>query len=171
MLAENGMREFQQLLEHMVWADERVLASLRVPAPPGPVVGLLAHLLGAEEVWLARLEQRPTTTAVWPALSVENCAALASRNRAGYEALLRRLTPADLERPIAYTSSAGQSFTSTRGEILLQVFLHGAYHRGQISTLLRAASLTPAPTDFIALRRGAPAATRQPPRAGPPAAP
>jgi uncharacterized damage-inducible protein DinB len=42
------------------------------------------------------------------------------------------------------------------------VALHGSYHRGQIALLVRAGGSTPAPTDYIAFIRGAPAATRTP---------
>jgi uncharacterized damage-inducible protein DinB len=45
-------------------------------------------------------------------------------------------------------------------DILLQIFLHGTYHRGQVALLLRQGEATPAPTDYIAYVRGAPAATR-----------
>ena len=43
-----------------------------------------------------------------------------------------------------------------------QLLLHGAYHRGQIALLLREGGAEPAPTDYIAFVRGAPAATRTP---------
>jgi uncharacterized damage-inducible protein DinB len=43
---------------------------------------------------------------------------------------------------------------------LLHVFLHSAYHRGQVSLMVRRSGGVPAPTDFIAFVRGAPTATR-----------
>jgi len=39
--------------------------------------------------------------------------------------------------------------------------MHGCYHRGQVAMLIRDGGGTPAPTDYIAFVRGAPAATRQ----------
>jgi uncharacterized damage-inducible protein DinB len=45
------------------------------------------------------------------------------------------------------------------GDILLQVALHGQYHRGKVNLLLRDAALPPAPVDFISFARGVPAAT------------
>ena len=65
------------------------------------------------------------------------------------------------DAPITYRNRAGDQFTSTLDAILTHVALHGSYHRGQIAALLRGADQTPNPTDYIAFRRGAPAATRR----------
>jgi uncharacterized damage-inducible protein DinB len=42
----------------------------------------------------------------------------------------------------------------------VHVAMHGSYHRGQITMLVRDAGAEPQPTDYIAFVRGAPAATR-----------
>ena len=68
-----------------------------------------------------------------------------------------------MEAPVAYTTSAGKSFANTVKDILLHVAMHAQYHRGKINLLLRQAGLEPAPADYIAFIRGAPAArTRSP---------
>ena len=47
------------LFEHLRWADQRALAALRASnGHPTQARELFAHVLGAEEVWLARLEGR-----------------------------------------------------------------------------------------------------------------
>jgi uncharacterized damage-inducible protein DinB len=56
-------------------------------------------------------------------------------------------------------NSAGQSFETPVSDMLLQVALHGQYHRGKINLMLRQAHLPPTPTDYIAFARGVPAAT------------
>jgi len=80
--------------------------------------------------------------------------------RDGFAALAEAITEAELRLSIAYRNSAGDAFQSTVEEILHHVFLHGAYHRGQVAMWLRSAGAEPAPTDYIAFARGAPAATR-----------
>lgn len=150
-----------KLFDHMEWADARVLEGLR--AQPGCDVRALeiyAHVLGAEHVWLTRLQERPTREAVWPVLSLERAAALAEENAAGYRAVLAGLTREEARRAVSYRNSAGQAFRSAIEDILLHVALHGTYHRGQVALLVRAAGGTPVPTDYIAYVRGAPAATR-----------
>src|SRR5690554_2743399 len=103
----------RRLFEHMVWADERVLEGLRT-APGGDEEALvyLAHVLAAEHVWISRIVGLAPEHAVWPSLSLEECAALAARNGREYEALLDQLDAAGVDRQIAYRNSAGQAFVT-----------------------------------------------------------
>jgi len=151
----------ERLFAHLRWADGRTLAALRAAqAPPAKALELYAHILGAEHVWLARLNQQPAQLAVWPTGSPDELGALADANHAGFAALLAALDPAALEAEVPYTNSAALAFRSTRLDILLHVALHGCYHRGQVALLLRESGAAPLPTDYIAFVRGAPAATR-----------
>jgi uncharacterized damage-inducible protein DinB len=153
----------RRLFDHLEWADDRVLRSLReAPAIPPKALELFAHVLGAEHVWLARLRQVPARLAVWPALDLEHCATVARENRDGYAALLDDLGADGLGEEVPYTNSAGASFRTPAEDILLHVALHGCYHRGQVAMLLRQNGAVPQPTDYIAFVRGAPAATRLP---------
>ena len=147
----------------MAWADARVLESLRQPNVPARALELYAHILGAEHVWLARLEQRQSALAVWPSLTLEQCETVARDNAHGFRAYLERLASEDLHRTVHYRNSAGLEFDSGIEEILLHVALHGSYHRGQVTLLVRGAGAEPAPSDYIAFVRGVPAATSAPP--------
>jgi uncharacterized damage-inducible protein DinB len=151
-----------KLFDHLEWADARALEGLRADPGSDPrALELYAHVLGAEHVWLTRVRQRPPRVAVWPTLSLDQCSALAAENATGFRALLADLGGDDLAREVPYVNSAGQAFRSAIGDILLHVALHGAYHRGQVALVVRAAGGTPSPTDYIAFVRGAPAATRR----------
>ena len=153
----------RRLFDHLEWADDRVLRSLReAPAIPPKALELFAHVLGAEHVWLARLRQVPARLAVWPSLDLEQCATVARENRDGYAGLLDDLGADGLGEEVSYTNSAGASFRTPAEDILLHVALHGCYHRGQVAILLRQNGAVPQPTDYIAFVRGAPAATRLP---------
>jgi uncharacterized damage-inducible protein DinB len=154
----------RKLVDHLKWADAAALEALR--ASPGSdlrAVTIYAHVLGAEAVWLARLDGRVADVAVWPSLSVDECAALSARNAAELDALLASLTPDDLAREIDYSNSAGQRFRSTIEDILLHVALHGSYHRGQVALVIRDGAGEPISTDYIGFIRGAPAARTTPP--------
>lgn len=157
------MTHLARLFRHMWWADDAVRAALEAAGDRAPdrAVALYAHVLGAELVWLDRVEGAAPSVAVWPETSLAGCAALARRARERYETFLGSLTAEALPRPIHYTNSAGQAFDTPLEDILLHVALHGAYHRGQIAMLLRDAGAEPAPTDYIAWARGVPAATRR----------
>ena len=153
----------ERLVAHLAWADERVLASLRAArAPLPPAISLYAHVLGAEHVWLTRIAGAPTAVAVWPDLSVEECATLAAENAAELRSLVESLDPEDLDRQVTYRNTSGAEFSTGLEDMLLHVAMHGSYHRGQIAALLRSAGHEPSPTDYIQWVRGAAAATRAP---------
>lgn len=155
-----------RLFAHQPWADQKTLASLRV-APSPRALEIFAHLLGAEHVWLSRLTGETPQFAVWPALDLAACESLAQANQAGYERFLAELSAREAEgaeglrREVSYSNSAGVAFQSTVEDILLQVAMHGSYHRGQIALLLRREGAEPAATDFIGFARGVPAAPRR----------
>jgi uncharacterized damage-inducible protein DinB len=150
----------ERLFAHVEWADEEVGASL-AEAENREALGLFAHVPGAEEVRLARLEGRAPRAAVWSALTLAECRALARENTRAFRSALRRLAEGTVPTSCTYTNSAGAVFTSEPVDILAQVALRGAYHRGQISTLLRRTENVPRTTDFIAFMRGAPAAAKR----------
>ena len=155
-----ALGQMRRLWDHVVWADTALLAAIEAQdGSPASALREYAHVLGAEEVWLSRLERRPSRAAVWPELSPAEVRELARAVGSAYAAYLSALTDADLSRNIAYTNSAGLAFTTAVGDILLQVVLHGQYHRGRVNLLLRQAGLAPAPVDFIGFVRGVPAAT------------
>ena len=154
----------KKLVDHMAWADEAALAALR-DAPGSDARGLAfySHVLGAEATWLARILGHPSDVAVWPTLALDEAAALAARNAADFRTLIAPLTDSDLAREIQYRNSAGQEFRSTLEDILLHIALHGSYHRGQVSLIVRGGGGEPAATDYIAFVRGVPAARTPPP--------
>lgn len=153
---------FTKLLDHMEWADKRALASLRsMSNAPPQAVELMAHVLGAECVWLSRIEGKASPIPVWPKLTLAEADRVLAENAGGYKRVLSELPSDGLQRPITYKTSAGDQFTSTIEDILTQVVTHGSYHRGQIAAQVRVSGGNPNPTDYIAYIRGAPAATRQ----------
>ena len=153
---------FAKLVNHLEWADQRVLQSLRSAqhAPP-KALDFYAHILGSEHTWLSRINGTAPQLVVWPKLGLDECEKVAAQNVVGLRAVISSLTGDSLEQGITYRNSAGDQFTSTLEDILTHVMMHGSYHRGQIASLIRAGGDMPAPTDFIFFARGAPAATRR----------
>ena len=163
------LEQLPRLVAHLEWADDRAFESLRaMPHPDPAAVKVLAHVLGAEEVWLARMQQREPRSAVWPELDLDGCERLAREVHAGLDELLDSLSEQDLDRIVGYRNSAGAAFESTVIDILFQVITHGAYHRGQIVMAVRAGGSAPLYTDWIAfVRGGAPGTKRDSARARP----
>jgi uncharacterized damage-inducible protein DinB len=146
----------RRLFAHAAWADRLALDALAA-APEASRAGplrLLAHVLAAERVWLLRLRGEDSTVQpIWPELGLEACAALAADNAAAYARYLDALTVEAAAREVAYANSQGASFSTRVSDVLTHVALHGAYHRGQVASALRAAGAEPVNTDFIAFVR------------------
>lgn len=158
----SGVDQLRRLWLHAAWSDVLVLEALQVAAHvPDEAVREYLHVVGAEEVWLARIERRPARAAVWPTLSMNEVSTLGEMVRDGYHRVLSDMEPDGLDTPIRYTNSAGQEFSTAVGDILLHVALHGQYHRGKVNLLLRQAGESPAPVDFIGFVRGVPAPTQR----------
>jgi uncharacterized damage-inducible protein DinB len=150
----------RRLWEHCAWADELLLGALGAASPPPALAWReYVHVLGAESVWLDRLLRRRQRHPVWPELSPTEASSLAMSLRTEYAGYVARLTPDTLDARVPYVNSAGQSFETPAGDMLLQVFLHGQYHRGKVNLMLRQGGLPPVPTDYISWARGVPAAT------------
>ena len=149
----------RRMWDHAAWADGLLLSALEAMQPPPALAWReYSHVLGAESVWLDRLLSRKQRFPVWPELSASEAAALTASLRREYADYLAALSSDSLDTRVAYVNSAGQSFETPVSDILLQVFLHGQYHRGKINLLLRQAGMPPTPTDYIAFARGVPAA-------------
>ena len=166
------LEHHRRMFRYDHWANGECLASLRAaggapggnagataarPAggPPPKSLELFAHVLSAEWLWLERMSQVRQRFEVWPAWSLDECAAQLASLRPAWEELLAALDPRVLARRVPYTNTKGERFESAVGDILTHVVIHSAYHRGQIATDLRAMGHAPAYTDYIhAVRQG-----------------
>jgi len=148
------LAEFRRLFRWGHWANEETLTSLRRTAPPS-AVRWLAHIAAAELLWLARLRNEPPPLPVWPEFDLDDTQRRLGESRRVWTIHLDGLEADDLADGVGYRNSKGEFWTSTVGDILIHVSHHGAYHRGQIASAVRAAGGEPAYTDFIhAVRQG-----------------
>jgi uncharacterized damage-inducible protein DinB len=146
----------ERLFAYDHWANREVLAALqKLEKPPGRSIQLLAHVISAQRLWFERLTVHPQTLPVWPSLSLAQCDEEAVDIYRRYQGYLQERDDAALSEKVAYTNSAGESFTNQVGDILMHVIMHSAYHRGQIAADMRAAGFQPVLTDFIfSIRQG-----------------
>ena len=132
------------------WANREVLAALRnAPNPPARSLKLIAHILSAEGLWLARINQEKPSLPVWPELALAQCEAEGDALGTSWRSYLEECKEAGLSHQIRYVNSKGETWSSQVDDVLFHVITHSAYHRGQIASDMRAAGLTPAYTDFI----------------------
>jgi uncharacterized damage-inducible protein DinB len=150
------IEHIQRLFSYDDWANREVLSSLQALkiAPPRSVK-LLAHILSAEKLWYERLLLQKPTYAVWPDFSLEHCKLEADEVPRLWKTYLQSMKEDGLTRSLSYKNTKGESWSSSKQDILMHVILHSAYHRGQIAADLRAAGFVPPYTDFIhAARQG-----------------
>jgi uncharacterized damage-inducible protein DinB len=145
------------------WANRRLFdAVLSLPAGAaereiGPqfsfptLKGMLAHVLGAEVIWLARWKGS-SPAAILSAKDFPDLEALRSRwNRVEAElsAFVEGLSEADLNRGIRYTNIEGRSFALPLWPLMQHVANHSTHHRSELATMLTMLGVAPPATDLV----------------------
>ena len=143
------------------WANRMIIESVAELTPEqfarpiggsfGSVQGTLAHLYGADWVWLERFHGRSPRAlpAVHDLAALESLARKWREVEAGQDAFITSLTQERLADPLSYVSFSGDSFTRQLGDALLHLANHGTYHRGQVATLMRQLGKTAILTDYL----------------------
>ncbi len=151
---DRRVANYLEKFEYDDWANRRALESLRaMPTPSERGRKLLAHIVGAQYVWLSRLEPGEVLTQGWPDYALPEIEARLEWLRGTWGMKLDQIDDAGLDAVIDYANLAGQPFSSPLVQILDHLIMHGAYHRGQIAAQVRAEGGTPILTDYIQFTR------------------
>jgi uncharacterized damage-inducible protein DinB len=154
--------DFKELYSYNRWANHGTLSaagrldSEKFLRPLGnsfsSVRDTLAHILGAEWIWLERwLGHSPRAllnAADFP--TVESLRARWSSLEEGYHQFLHSLAPGLIGERLAYINRAGEGYAYPLWQQMVHVVNHSSYHRGQITTMLRQLGAEPVSTDFLA---------------------
>ena len=155
-----------QFASYNLWANGLLVACIRA-LPPAlhtqPVSSsfphlsaLMLHLWDAESIWWQRVKLQETVlvpSATQPANMeiISNGLLEQSRQWANW---VQRAQPHMLEHEFIYRNSKKEAFKQPVAQVLLQVFNHSTYHRGQVVSMLRQLEVTSIPqTDFIVWSR------------------
>ncbi len=156
------IERIKQLFTYNDWANRETLRSLlQMDSPPEDAVQRMGHIVGAEEIWYHRITGTSPLDdggppVVWPALTLQESERRVMNMKHRWAALFAEKDEAYFGNPLTYSNSKGDRFESRVDDILMHLYAHGAYHRGQIAFDLRQHGGQPASTDFIfALRSGA----------------
>ena len=154
------LQDILTLYEYNRWANGRTLEAAERLEPAAFVKDLtnsfpsvrdtLAHILGAEWIWLRRwLGESPATLVTaaefTTAASLRERFAAVDKERA---TLLASVTEARLQQPFDYKDLAGNAMRLPLVQSMQHVVNHGTYHRGQVTTMLRQLGATPVGTDM-----------------------
>ncbi len=144
------LSDLQHLIKYTRWANtqeiEEMISHVDVPSK---AVTWMAHILGAEHMWLDRMTDDPRNHVVWPDWKLYECLEQQQELARRWEKFFQNMTAADIERKVSYTNSQGKEFTNTVQDILLHLSLHAPHHRGQINAELRAEGYDPPYIDYI----------------------
>jgi len=150
----------RELLAYTIWADRQILEFLAdVPAEDltretgtsfGTILRTMAHILGGEQIWLARLVGAPLD----PAPTEDDHPDLPSLAAAfvdfwpQLEIFLASLDDGQIASDLAWTNSRGETHSAPTLRILLHFANHASYHRGQVVSQLRQLGHAPPATDL-----------------------
>jgi uncharacterized damage-inducible protein DinB len=155
------LETIRELFEYNRWANARSLQASSTVSPAdftkevggsfASLRGTLAHMYGAEWIWLERW--RGTSPRNLPfSLDFPDVETIRSRwqdvEREQKE-FLGGLDQGRLADVISYVNLKGETFAYPLRRILQHVVNHSSYHRGQIATLLRQLGATPLSTDLL----------------------
>ena len=149
------------LYDYNAWANRRSLDAAaglnreQFTKPLGSSFGsvrdTLAHIWGAEWIWLERFQGRspsslPETTQFQDMASLrERWDELESR----LQSFVRGLAQSDLDRVFEYKTLKFGVYRNPLWESMQHLVNHGTYHRGQVTTLLRQLGAQPILTDLM----------------------
>lgn len=153
--------EMYVLYEYNAWANRRAMdAASKLTTEKfvqplgssfGSVRGTLAHIYGAESIWLERF--RGTSPAALPDVNQFSDARGLRDTWAALEtdllAFVRGLTQADLDRALEYKTFKFGVYKNPLWQSMQHLVNHGTYHRGQVTTLLRQLGAEPVLTDLM----------------------
>ncbi len=155
----------QELFDYNYWARDRQLEACaqvsqeQFVRPMGSSFSslrdTLAHLVGAEWIWLERWRGKSPTMKDAQEFAAEKFPTLGTVQErwqtveAGVREYLARLTEHGLVGPLRYVNVKGETWTYPLWQTLFHVVNHQTYHRGQVTTILRQLGLQGAPIDFL----------------------
>ena len=156
-------QDLGRLLEYTVWANHRVMraaATLSVDdfkrdlsSSHGGVRGTLAHMLGAEWIWLERWKGvSPVGPRLFDEGEFQDIIALRDRWQAVEDhrsSWFRSLSPAAFRRKIRYRTMDGKPYEAPLWQLVQHLVNHSTYHRGQVVTMLRLLGAAPVSTDLL----------------------
>jgi uncharacterized damage-inducible protein DinB len=137
------------------WANQRVLDRIVVDKPKEErIVYLFSHILKADDVWLKRIMNEQFDSDNFQA-SIETAELQNFLNNLNqdYDNYFSTLTEDTLSQVIEYSNLQGKKFGNKLSDILIHLFNHATYHRGQIAQLFRKEELRAPITDYIVFKR------------------
>ena len=157
---------FVQYAAYNVWANQRIAECIiklsdeqvnRVLVSSfKSIYATILHLWDAEAIWWQRLkmqEQLEIPGTVFTGTAVELCNNLLKQSKQ-WKDWTDLATEAALEHEFIYRNTKKEQFKQPVHEIMMHLFNHQSYHRGQLVTMFRQVGFTEIPNlDYISFVR------------------
>ncbi len=153
--------DVQTLIAYNRWANAAILDAAAklptekfiadIPSSYRSVRDTLTHIMSAEWVYMMRLRGISPKQMMNPE-EFPNLDSLRLRWAEvdqDLKNIAENLSEESLEKVIAYTNFQGEVWRYPTAQIFQHVVNHSTYHRGQVTTLLRAHGANPAKTDYL----------------------
>ncbi|MDI1235548.1 MAG: DinB family protein [bacterium] len=148
---ENGNSTLEKWNAYNQMVNDRLIKHLQtLQIKNDRIHVLMAHLVNAQLIWIERMLRRPNTMGPFEPQTLETLIQLNDQNTAQTFSIMVHQS---LEEKISYINTKGQKFENSIHEILIHLFNHASYHRGQINQLLVAEGHAPLVSDFIFYNR------------------
>ena len=146
---------FINLFNYDRFANEIILKTITDAGNPERPVQILAHMLAAQQTWLARCKGISLKTYIlWPEPNINSFANDIVSNSKDWIDFMETVEPTDFEKNIKYANTKGDVFENKLTDMMTQVTNHGTHHRAQIGQLLKFAGVDPLPNiDYISYVR------------------
>jgi uncharacterized damage-inducible protein DinB len=159
------LQEAKTLHAFNAWATNRLMDALaKLPeeqylrdmrSSHGNIHNTLAHLISAEQTWLARMTGTPDARLPETVQGTTLAELRKVWEKVGYDMarFLGELTDKKLSTPFTMKTSQGVTYTHTFAQALQHVVDHATYHRGQVITMMRQMGVVPPNTGMMTYYR------------------
>lgn len=162
-----NMKELlQQLANYNIWANQRMLEVIlalpeekqkqELPSSFKSLYHTVLHMWNAESVWWQRMKLQERIIKPFDVFkgTLEELANEYLQQNRQWQEWVNNATDAALDHVFQYQTFQKEQFKQPIYQMLIHVFNHGTYHRGQLINMLRQLGITKLPdTDFIVWSR------------------
>jgi uncharacterized damage-inducible protein DinB len=145
---------FIELSEYHIWANNQMCDWLKhisdeqwnqmVVSSFKSIYETILHMVSAEKTWLERMNKKPNSQmlAVTFKGSKDELIETWKEISDGYQKFVTAMSEDQFPQTLNYKNSKGIEFNQPIYQLLVHVFNHTTYHRGQVVTMLRQVGYT-----------------------------
>lgn len=141
---------FTRLFQYDQYVNNLITDEIIAAKQPEETEKLMAHLLGAQQIWLSRCKgENLLTGPIWPDWKADAFKQIIADNHRAWMSFLADKIDDDFDQKITYRDMKGNEFSSRLSDMITQVTNHGTHHRAQIGQLLKEEGKNLPITDYI----------------------